>query len=35
MWKSQLGTATANLQAKTDDDWDTDPDFVVGEEVHY
>ncbi|OQV13651.1 Src substrate protein p85 [Hypsibius exemplaris] len=27
MWKSQLGTAS-QLQAKTDDDWDTDPDYV-------
>jgi hypothetical protein len=28
MWKSQIGTANA-LQSKADDDWDTDPDFLV------
>lgn len=29
MWKSQIGVGGQH-QANADDDWDTDPDYVVG-----
>lgn len=34
MWKSQLGSKEVKTITQTDDDdWETDPDFVVSQEV--
>ena len=29
MWKSQAGYKTQQAQEEEEDDWETDPDFVV------
>ena len=29
MWKSSVGHQATNNNANEDDEWDTDPDFVV------